>query len=82
MTLSHSLAIMVSMRLLSKTENWSLIALAASLVLAFVLFFAPGHQHVFGDWHDPLSAGISVMMVAAVIAELAVLFTLSGRGAR
>ena len=82
MTLSHSLAIMESMRLLSKTENWSLIVLAASLVLACVLFFAPGHQHVFGDRHDPLSLGISVMMIGAVIAELAVLFTLSRRRTR
>jgi hypothetical protein len=82
MTLSQYAAIMVSMRHLSKTENWSLIALATSLVLAFVLFFAPGHQHVFGDWHDPLSLGISVMMVGAVIAELTVLFTLSRRSAR
>jgi hypothetical protein len=73
---------MESMRLLSKTENWSLIALAASLVLAYVLFFAPGHQHVFGDRNDPLSVGIGIMMVIAVSAELAVLFTLSRRRAR
>jgi hypothetical protein len=73
---------MESMRLLSKSENWSLIALAASLVLAYVLFFAPGHQHVFGDRNDPLSVGVSVMMVGAVIAELNVLFTLSRRRAR
>lgn len=70
------------MRLLSKSENWSLIALAANLVLAYVLFFAPGHRHVFGDWNDPLSAGMGVMMVATVVAELAVLFTLTGRQAR
>ena len=73
---------MESMRLLSKTENWSLIALAASLVLAYVLFFAPGHQHVFGDRNDPLSVGMGIMMVVAVAAELAVLFTLSRRRAR
>jgi len=73
---------MESMRLLSKSENWSLIALAASLVLAYVLFFAPGHQHVFGDRNDPLSVGVSIMMVGAVIAELNVLFTLSRRRAR
>jgi protein-S-isoprenylcysteine O-methyltransferase Ste14 len=73
---------MESMRLLSKTENWSLIAVAASLVLAYVLFFAPGHQHVFGDRNDPLSVGIGIMMVFAVAAELTVLFTLSRRRAR
>lgn len=73
---------MESMRLLSKSENWSLIALAVSLVLAYVLFFAPGHQHVFGDRNDPLSIVVSIMMVAAVIAELNVLFTLSRKGAR
>lgn len=70
------------MRLFSKSENWSLIALAANFVLAFVLFFAPGHQHVFGDWDDPLSAGMGVMMVGTVVAELAVLFTLRRRGTR
>ena len=73
---------MKSMRLLSKSENWSLIALAVSFVLAYVLFFAPGHQHVFGDRNDPLSVVVSIMMVAAVIAELNVLFTLSRRRAR
>jgi len=73
---------MESMRLLSKTENWSLIALAASLVLAYVLFFSPGHQHVFWDRNDPLSVGMGIMMVIAVAAELAVLFTLSRRRAR
>jgi protein-S-isoprenylcysteine O-methyltransferase Ste14 len=73
---------MESMRLLSNSENWSLIALAVSLVLAYVLFFAPGHQHVFGDRNDPLSLVVSIMMVAAVIAELNVLFTLSRKGAR
>jgi len=70
------------MRLLSKSENWSLIALAANLALAYVLFFAPSHQHVFGDWNDPLSAGVGIMMVGTVVAELAVLFTLTGRRAR
>jgi protein-S-isoprenylcysteine O-methyltransferase Ste14 len=80
--LQHDLAIMESMRLLSNSENWSLIALAVSLVLAYVLFFAPGHQHVFGDRNDPLSLVVSIMMVAAVIAELNVLFTLSRKGAR
>ena len=73
---------MESMRLLSKSENWSLIALAASLVLAYVLFFAPGHHHVFGDTNDPLSVGMGIMMVIAVAAELTVLFTLSRRRAR
>jgi hypothetical protein len=73
---------MESMRLLSKTENWSLIAIGASLVLAYVLFFAPGHQHVFGDRKDPLSVGMGIMMVFAVAAELTVLFTLSRRRAR
>jgi hypothetical protein len=73
---------MESMRLLSKTENWSLIALAASFVLACVVFFAPGHQHVFGDRNDPVSVGMEVMMVSTVIAELVVLYSLSGRRAR
>ena len=73
---------MKSMRLLSKSENWSLIALGANLVLASVLFFAPGHQHVFGDWNDPLSAGMGIMMVGTVVAELAVLFTLTRRRIR
>ncbi len=73
---------MESMRLLSKTENWSLIAVAASLVLAYVLFFAPGHQHAFGDRSDPVSVGMGIMMVIAVAAELTVLFTLSRRSAR
>jgi protein-S-isoprenylcysteine O-methyltransferase Ste14 len=73
---------MESMRLLSNTENWSLIALVASLVLAYVLFFAPGHQHVFGDWSDPLAVGMGIIMVIAVAAELTVLFTLSRRRAR
>ncbi len=73
---------MESMRHLSKYENWSLIALAANLVLAYVLFFAPGHQHVFGDWNDPLSAGVGVMMGGTVVAELAVLFTLTRGRAR
>jgi hypothetical protein len=73
---------MESMRLLSKSENWSLIALATNLVLAYVLFFSPGHQHVFGDWNDPLSAGMGVMMVGTVIVEVAVLYTLSRRRAR
>jgi len=70
------------MRLLSKSENWSLIALAASLVLAYVLFFAPGHQHVFGDRNDPVSVGMGVMMVGTVIVEIGVLYSLSGRRAR
>jgi len=73
---------MESMRLLSKSENWSLIALAASLVLAYVLFFAPGHQHVFGDRNDPVSVGMGVMMVGTVIVEIGVLYSLSGRRAR
>lgn len=70
------------MRLLSKSENWSLIALAAGLVLAYVLFFAPGHQHVFGDRNDPVSVGMGVMMVGTVIVEIGVLYSLSGRRAR
>jgi hypothetical protein len=73
---------MESMRLLSKSENWSLIALAVSLVLAYVLFFAPGHQHVFGDRNDPVSIGMGVMMVGTVIVEIGVLYSLSGRRAR
>lgn len=70
------------MRLLSESENWSLIALVANLVLTCVLFFAPGHQHSFGDWNDPLSVGMGVMMAGTVVAELAVLFVMSRRGAR
>jgi hypothetical protein len=73
---------MESMRLLSKTENWSLIALVMNLVLAYVFFFAPGHRHVFGDWNDPLSVGMGVMMVGTVVAELAAMFMLSRRRAR
>ena len=73
---------MESMRLLSKSENWSLIALGASFVLAFVLFFAPGHQHVFGDRTDPVSVGMEVMMIGTVVAELVVLYSLSGRRSR
>jgi hypothetical protein len=73
---------MESMRLLSKSENWSLIALVTNLVLACVLFVAPGHQHVFGDWNDPVSTGMGIMMVGTTVAELAVLFTLSRRRAR
>jgi len=73
---------MESMRLLSKSENWSLIALAISLGLALVLFIAPGHQHVFGDWNDPLSVGVGLMMLGTVILEIAVLFTLSRRRTR
>ncbi len=68
--------------MLSKSENWSLIALAGSLVLAYVLFFAPGHQHVFGDWSDPVSVGMGIMMMSTVIVEVAVLHSLRRRRTR
>lgn len=73
---------MESMRLLSRSENWSLIALAVSFVLAYVLFFAPGHQHVFGDRNDPVSVGMGLMMIGTVIVEIGVLYSLTGRRAR
>jgi len=82
MLLQQNLAIMESMRTFSKFENWSLIALAGSLALALVLFFAPGHQHVFGDWEDPLSVGMGIMMMTTVIVEVAVLYSLSRRRTR
>lgn len=79
MLLKHKLSIMESMRLFTKFENWSLVVLFASLGLAVALCFAPGHRHMFGDLSDPISAGLGVIMTAAVIVEIAVLFTMSRR---
>lgn len=59
------------MRFLTKSENWSLIVLFASLALAFMLSFAPVYRHLF--W------GVMVVMAAAVIVETGVLFTMSRR---
>lgn len=70
---------MMSMKHLPKSENWSLIALAGSVVLAYVLCFAPGHAHVFGDWNDPVSALTGIAVLSAVIVEVAMLFALSWR---
>lgn len=67
------------MRHLTNAENWSLIALIGSLALTYVVCFTPGHRHVFGDWRDPVSALIGLMVVSASIVEVAVLFSMSRR---
>jgi hypothetical protein len=64
---------------LSNLENWSLIALAGSLVLNLVIGLAPGHQHVFGDWTDPVSALTGLLLVSTALIEVAVLFSMSRR---
>jgi len=70
------------MRLLPKSENWSFLALVSSLGLTYALCFAPGHRHVFGDLSDPLSTALGIFMAAAVIVEVAVLFTMPRRRSR
>ena len=54
-------------------------ALVTSMVLAYVLCLAPGHQHTLGDWRDPVGTLSGVALVASAIVEVAVLFSMSRR---
>jgi hypothetical protein len=64
---------------LTNRQNWSLIALVLCLMLNVAVGFAPANTHVLGNWSDPVSAMLGAALVACVVMEVGVLFSMSRR---